>query len=84
MQAPLQPLQDTLNRPTAKLGIEYKYVLIPPAAAVLFFFISHVGAVLGLIFFYGCAAYISTRKDDQIVRLALANLWHKTLYDPFR
>jgi hypothetical protein len=84
MKASLEPLLDTLNKPTVKLGIEYRYILIPPTAAVLvFFLISAVGAVLGLFFTYLIAWRISTHPDDRVVRLAAANLWQNSSYDPF-
>ena len=84
MKAPLEPLLDTLNKPTVKLGIEYRYILIPPTVAVLvFFLISAIGAFLGLTFTYLIAWRISAHRDDRIVRLAMANLWQNSSYDPF-
>jgi type IV secretory pathway VirB3-like protein len=75
-------LNDALNQPTSKFGIDFRLLLlIVGLSAAAFFALSNV---LGLVLLLGlpAVARFFLRKDPQIFRLGALSLWQSAYYDP--
>jgi type IV secretory pathway VirB3-like protein len=76
------PLNDALNKPKNKLGIEWRIALGCVAAAVAAALFIHMLLGLVLLFVLPAVARLITRQDQQILRLWSLSFLQKAHYDP--
>lgn len=81
-KGPLEPVNDSLNRPKMKFGIHYKVLLYSVMGALpVFLLISHLGAIEAL-FAVLAGSWLLFRKDPQWPLLWLLSWRQRSHYDP--
>lgn len=81
-KGPLGPVNDALNRPKTRFGINYKVLLFSVMGSVLFFLlVSHLGALELLAAVLFCS-WLVFRKDPQWPVLWLLSWRQRSYYDP--
>ena len=76
------PLNDALNKPKKKFGIDYRLALASlGAGVVVMLFVSTVGGI-GLMILLPSALALFFRKDPAVWRLWQISMWQRAYYDP--
>jgi type IV secretory pathway VirB3-like protein len=76
------PVNDALNKPKNKLGIDWRIALGCLTLAIAVALFVHILLGLILLFVLPAIARLITRKDEQIYRLWSLSFLQKAHYDP--